>query len=115
MQVMNQVDILDLVKIDVHKTMPTPNDPAPIRVSIEALDKNKNVVFDADALRVFNRRISEEVIKRELDIKDPVTFRYIEELVGRMLSELYKNGLVALDDVSDAPEDPYKDVRNQYN
>jgi len=114
MQVMTHVDILDLVKINVFKGTPTPIDPNPIRISIDPIDRNKNLVFDDGALNVLNRKMAEFVIERGLSIKEETTFRYVEEFVGRMLSELHKNGLVLLEEAPDAPEDPYKDVRSQY-
>jgi len=114
MNILNHVDILDLVEVKVFKGMPTMADPAPVRVMVEAKDRGKNVVFDPDALKTLNEKISEIVIGRRLDIKDPNTFKYIEEYVARMVSSLYKNGLLILEDVPEASEDPYADLRKQY-
>ena len=114
-QVMQHVDILDLVNINVARGQPTPIDPVPIRVFVEPVDRTKNVVFDESALKVLNNKMSEFVLSRQLDIRDDNTFKYIEEFVGRMVTELYKNGLMALEDVGDEPDDPYQDVRNMYD
>jgi hypothetical protein len=114
MEIMKNVDILDLVKINVLKGVPTKADPAPIRVQIEPVDSEYNVVFDEEALNVLNNKIAEFVIDKQMSIGDEKTFSYIEEFVARMVSELHRNGLVELQEVGDTPDDPYKDLRNKY-
>lgn len=108
MQVMNKVDILDLVRIHVFRL---PNTPS-FEVEIEPLDKNKNVIFDEDALRVMNEKVSEKAA--QFEARDPRAKDYIQEFVGRMTSELYRNGLVSLEVVTDEPDDPYVDMRNKF-
>ena len=107
-----KVDILDLINIEVYPGMPTQADPAPIRVEVTALDKTKNVIFDTDALRVMNERITDRA--RQIDIRDPKLMKYVEEFIGRFVSELGRHDLVVLEDAPDSPDDPYATVRKQY-
>lgn len=107
-----RVDILDLVDIKVFPGMPTQADPAPIRVEVTAIDRTKNVIFDTDALRVMNQRITERA--RELDIRDSRLMRYVEEFVGRLISELGRHDLVVLEDAKESPDDPYVEARKKY-
>lgn len=109
MQVMNKVDILDLVHIHVFRIPNT----ARFEVQIEAIEKNKNVIFDEDALKIMNQKITEKAA--QFEARDPRAKDYIQEFVGRMTSELYRNGLVALDIVTDEPDDPYADIRKKYS
>jgi len=109
MQIMNQVDILDLVRIHVFRIPNT----ARFEVQVEAVDKTKNVVFDEDALKVLNQKVTERAA--QFEARDPRAIGYIEEFVGRLTSELYRNGLVELATVSDEDQDPYADLRKEYN
>ncbi len=59
-----------------------------------------------------NQRITEKA--RAMDIRDPKLMRYIEEFVGRLISELGRHDLVILEDAPDSPDDPYAKVRKQY-
>jgi len=111
MQIMNSVDFLDLVDIIVVRDRPTPIDPCPVAIHIEPLDKSKNVVFDSKALVSFNETISERIRNLNLSWKNPNTVSYIQEVVGRIVSEMYRNGLVALENASDSPIDHYADLR----
>lgn len=108
-----KIDILDLINIEVYSGMPTQADPAPIRVEITALDKTKNVIIDTDALRVMNERITERA--KTMDIRDPKLKKYVEEFVGRLVSELGRHDLAVLEEAPDSPDDPYVKLRKQYD
>jgi hypothetical protein len=110
MDILKNVDILELVRIYVYPGEPTREDPMPYRVEIQSIDPKKKVVFDEKALSVLNHRLTERAQEFD-DGRDPRVVDYIKEFVGRMLSELSRNGLVVLDDISDEPEDPYAAVR----
>ena len=113
MQILKNVDILDLVRIHIFRGQPTKGDPLPYRIEIQSIDESKRVIFDESALKVLNHRLTENVQKFD-DGRDPRVRDYIEEFVGRMLTELYRNGLVELEEIPDSPDDPYADVRNRH-
>lgn len=110
MEILKNVDILELVTIHVYRGDPTHDDPMPYRVMIESLDKGKKVVFDEKALQTMNYHLTEKAQQFQ-DGRDPRVKDYIQEFVGRMVSELAKNGLVVLEDVGDEKEDPYANLR----
>jgi len=111
MQIMEQVDFLDLVSVVVLRGQGSPIDPCPVLIQFEPLDETKNVVFDPDALRIMNQQVSDRIGSMKLKWSDPNARQYLEEFVGRLVAELYKNGLVALDDAKEGPDDPYQHVR----
>lgn len=112
MDIIKHVDILELIRIHVFRGEPSRKDPLPYMVEIEPLDKTKKIVFDEKALEVLNRKLTEKAQTFE-DGRDPRIKDYIQEFVGRMVSELARNGLVGLEDIGDAPEDPYAHIRKQ--
>ena len=114
MQVMNCVDILDLINIRILQGTPTIHG-APLYVQIEPIDRCKNIVFDTDALETLNNRVTEVVRDRQLSVRDPNSFKYVEEFVGRMVSELYRNGLVEIEEAKEGSDDPYEAVRHKYD
>jgi hypothetical protein len=107
MEIMKHVDILDQVTIHVFRMPNT----ARFEVQIEPVDKNKNVVFDEDALRVMNEKITEKAA--QFEARDPRAKDYIEEFIARLTSELYRNGLVELQEVEE-PKDPYQEIKDKY-
>jgi len=111
MEVMKNVDILDLVEIVVYQGTPTRENPCPLLVHFEPNDKNKNIVFDPQALKTLNENITDRVREMSLSLNDPNTIPYIKEFVGRMVSEMHRNGVVVLDDIGEASDDPYASVR----
>jgi hypothetical protein len=111
---MKNIEFLDLVNIVVTRGIPTAIDPCPVIVSFDPIDKEKNIVFDEDALKTMNNKITERMIKMGLNVRDPNVFEYIKEFAGRLAAELYRNGLIEFEDVKDAPEDPYAKVRNKH-
>jgi hypothetical protein len=101
------------VRIHVYKDAPSREDPVPYRIFVEAIEKGKRVVFDSDALRVFNHRLTENA-QRFDDGRDPRVKTYLEEFASKMISELARNGLIIIEDLPDASDDPYAAVRNMH-
>lgn len=110
--ILKSVDILDLIKVKVYKSKPTSEDPSPVRVVIETIEKTKKVIFDESALDILNKKLSERVAT--MSYYDPKTLGYIEEFAGRMVSELYRHGLVELEDIPEASGDPYGEVKKHF-
>ncbi len=107
-----KVDILDLISVTVVRLPPaSPQDLAPISVELIPHEEGKQVVVDETALATLNANLSEKAKQLELDPRNPQTFSYLQEFVGRMVSELYRNGLVELEDVPEGADDPYHKVR----
>lgn len=104
--ILKHVDILDLVTITVFRGKPTPGDLNPLVVTLDPIDVSKRLEWDTDALKVLNKKLSDKM--KDSDVHNPNTITYIKEFAGKMLSELYKNGLVIISDIPDAPEDPYQ-------
>jgi hypothetical protein len=104
---MNHVDILDLIKINVNQLF-----NGEVTVDLECLEQGKQVVLDEDALKYLNNVLTEKA--KNMSISNPNTLQYIKEFVGRMLSELSRNGLVVLEEISDTPQDPYRTAKNLY-
>lgn len=109
---LKHVDILDLVVVNIFKGKPSLQDPNPIVVAIDPIDPEKRVVFDPDALKVLNNKLTEKI--RGSDSTNPNTIQYVKEFAGKMVSALYKNGLVLIEDIPDAAEDPYAAARKMH-
>lgn len=107
---LKHIDILDLVTIDLYHTG-VATMPGHVSVSFTPLEVTKRVIFDESAKKVLEEKILERAANK--DLKDPKIANYIKEFAGRMLSELYKNGLVLLEEIPDAPNDPYWQVKQQ--
>lgn len=112
MKNLKNVEVTDLVRIHVLEGMSTPQDRLPYQVIVEPIDDTQRVVFDDGALKVLNDRITDKVQQFE-NGRDPRVIKYIEEFVARMISELYRNGLMILEDLPESPEDPYAAVRHK--
>lgn len=108
MDVMKHVDILELVKIDVYR--PNIYKPGEIAVKLIPFDKSKQVVVDPDELRQLEEKITEKCQQFD-DARDPRVGKYIEEFVGRICSDWHRMGLLLLEDIPDAPEDPYAEAK----
>jgi hypothetical protein len=111
MGILKNVDISELIRIHVFRDKPTPQDKMPYRVVVESLEKDKRVVFDPDALKVLNQKVTENA-QRFDDGRDPRVAEYIKEFISKMISELHRNGLVVLENIPDGPEDHYASLRN---
>ena len=112
-KVSGKVDFLDLVSVHIGRGVPTHVDPHPIEVNFEPLDRTKNVIFDENALKLMNAKVSEKIKSMQLKLDDSRTFDYIKEFVGRLTAELYRHDLVGFEDVKEAKDDPYSEVRNK--
>ena len=113
MQILKNVDILDLTRTHIYMGHTSKEDPLPYKVFIEALDPTKKVVFDESALQILNNKVTERVQQFD-NGRDPRVVNYIKEFVGRMLTELYRNGLVELEDIPEGSDDPYMEVKKQF-
>lgn len=107
MEIKGKVSVADLVTLTVNHV-----GRGHMMVDIIPLDKSKRVVFDPDALKAMNEKIVEKV--REFDIRDPRAKQYIEEFVWRMLPEMDRCGLMVVEDIPEAPDDPYQAIRRKY-
>ena len=105
MQIMNQVDILDLIKIIVYR--PEMLKAGAFQVDLESLDKSKRVVLDEDAVKSLNEIITDKCQQFD-DARDPKVAKYIEEFVAKMCSGWHRCGLLELEPIPDEPEDHYK-------
>jgi len=106
--IMNKVDFCDLVDVRVVHI-----GHGHIQVFYEPIDRTKNVVVDPNALREINNQITKRTIGK--DPRDPKVLKYIEEFVSKLTSELYRNGLVELDNAKEGKSDPYSDLRKMYS
>lgn len=109
--IMKHVDLLDLVRVEVNRIPGT----GQFRVFIEAIDKEKKVVMDPSAQKTLNNKITSICKEKNLSALDPNTIGYIKEFVGRVVSELARNGLVELADYEDRPDDPYAEIRKEFS
>lgn len=108
----SKIDILDLVNVTVVRLPPKgPQDLAPMSIEIIPHEENKMVIIDEKAMEVLNSKLTERSAQLQLDPRNPQTFSYLQEFVGRMISELYRNGLLELENVPDAVSDQYAKVR----
>lgn len=110
--ILKHVDILDLIVVNLFKGKPSLHDPNPIVVSVDPIDPSKRVVFDPDALRVLNDKLTEKI--KGSDSSNPNTIQYVKEFASKMISALYKNGLVIIEDIPEAAEDPYAAARKMH-
>lgn len=109
---LNNVDFLDRVRIHVFPGKPHPGDLYPFRVEVQSLDESKRVIFDEAALKKMNQILTEKA--SQFHPNDPRVRGYLEEFVGRLITELYRNGLCDLEDLPDQPDDPYEKLRKTF-
>lgn len=110
-EIMNHVDIAELVKVHVYR--PNVYKPGILNVSLEPLEEGKRVIIDEDAKKTLDRVLTEKCQEFE-DARDPKVAKYIEEFVSRMIIEWHRNGLMIIEDIPDAPDDPYAAARNKF-
>lgn len=110
--ILKHVDLLDLITVNIFRGQATVGDPNPYVISVVPLDQTKRVVFDADALKALNNKLTEKIHGK--NPSDPNTISYMKEFASRMISELYRNGLVLLEDIPDAKDDPYEQARKMF-
>jgi hypothetical protein len=109
---LKHVDILDLVTINIFKGPVSKEDPNPLVVSIDPLDRSQRVVFDDGALKVMNEKLTEKLADK--DARDSNTIEYLKEFVGRFVSELYRNGLCLIEDIPEGNADPYAEAKKLF-
>ena len=111
--ILKHVEFLDLVRIHVYRAPPEKNDKFPLRIEFEPLDKTKKIVFDETELKKMNEILTEKA--QQFHPSDPRLKMYIEEFAARVVTELYRSGLVELIENGDSPENPYAHLRKQYS
>lgn len=104
---MKNVNIADLIKIKVYQGK------SALDVQIECLEPGKDVIFDESALRELNNQLTERC--KTMSMADPKTEKFVEEFVYRMVTELYRNGLVELVESQAPIEDHYAKLRKNYH
>jgi hypothetical protein len=109
---LKHVDIIDLVTINIYRGPSVPGDVNPLTVDISPIDPTKRLIWDTDAIKTLNTKLTEKIAGTELN--HPNTVQYITQFAGSMLSELYRNGLVLFEDLPDSPDDPYAEAKRQY-
>ena len=111
MNIMDHVDVLDLIRINV--IQPNIMDKGAFQIDLVALAPDKRVIVDPDALAVLEARLLEKTQEFK-SIKDPRLVRYIKEFTGKMCSAWHRNGLLVLEDIPEASDDPYAAIRSKY-
>lgn len=109
---LSNVDFAERVKIRIFQGAPSQGDPYPFRVEVNSIDETKHVVFDTSALKKMNEILTEKAA--QFNPSDPKLRDYLKEFVGRMVTELYRNDLVVLEDLPDQPDDPYEKIRKNF-
>jgi len=104
---MESVDILDRIHIIVFQ-----HTAGHFDVTFECREKDKQIVLDSKALATMEQKVMD--LCRDKNAADPNTRGYIEEYIGRLLTEYHKLGLAVIEDVPDAPSDPYQALRKKY-
>ncbi len=104
MDIMGKIDILDLVSINV-----TVDRFGHLFIDIACIEEGKQVVLSEEISRALGEKATEVALGKSKN--DENVIGYIKEYTGKMLSEAYKNGLVEIEDIPDAKEDPYKKFR----
>ena len=106
--VMKHVAFTDLVRVHVIEDR-----PGHVSVEFECLEKGMQVEFDTGSLKELNARINEKIQSfAHSDIPNAKIKEYVSEFVTRMAEALHKNGLVEINPIPDAADDPYADLRN---
>jgi len=104
--ILKNVEINELLKIEVFN--PNVYKRGEIQVSIEAVEKGKKVIIDEDASRTLEEILKERANNNFADVRDPKMKKDMEEFVARMCVEWHRNGLLIIEDIPDAPSDPYE-------
>lgn len=102
--IMDSINILDRIDILVMQ-----NVPGHFNVTFECKEKGKRLVFDPKALATLKEKVNHLVQGKNAN--DPSVRGYIEEFVGRLIDKLHNVDLCAIEDLPDAPDDPYEKVR----
>lgn len=108
MDIMKHVDILDLVEVVI-----VVDNYGSMSIDFLCREPNKRVVIDENAKIKIERDIASKLVGKSKN--DENALGYAKEFAGKMLSALYQNGLVELEDIPEAPDDPYKSLRNVRN
>jgi len=109
---LKHVEFYDLVRVHVFRGQPSVENPCPFSVEFEALEQGKRVIFDDSSLKKMNEILTEKA--SQLNASDPRVRDYIGEFAGRLATELYRNGLAAIENVPDSPTDHYLSARNAH-
>lgn len=105
---MDSIPLLD--RVDIHIFQPHPGH---FNVDFVCKEANKQLTFDPKALSTLQEKVYEKA--KDKPANDANTRGYIEEYVGRLITEYHKHGLCVIEDIPDAPDDPYAALRRQLN
>ena len=107
--ILKNVDILDLVNIIVQRDYNSTI--GKFNISIVPLDETKRFYIDSFSKKVLEDKILERT--SNLSVFDDKTKFAIQEFAGRYISEIYKHELCGLEDIPEAKDDPYADLRKK--
>jgi hypothetical protein len=108
--ILKHVDVSDLINIKIVR--PNVKRPDLILVDITAIEKGKRVVIDETALQKFNQIITEKA--GQFSARDPKASDYIKEFAHKMCSGWHRSGLLIIEDIPEAIEDHYAEMRKKY-
>ncbi len=107
--ILKNVEINELIKITVFN--PNMYSAGQIAITLDAIEEGKRVVIDPDAAMKLNEILKERANNKFESIKDPKMKKDMEEFVARMCIEWHKNGLLIIEDIPDAPSDPFEEAK----
>lgn len=107
--ILKNVEINELIQIDVFN--PVVWSPGQIEVSLQAVEKGKRVVVDPDAMETLGVVLKERANDKFESARDPKMKKDMEEFVARMCIEWHKNGMLIIEEIPDAPSDPYEEAK----
>ena len=107
--ILKNVEINELINIDVFN--PNIYNTGAFEVNIEAVEKGKRVVIDTASMQKLGHILKERANKNFESVRDPKMKKDMEEFVARMCIEWHKHGLLIIEDIPEAPSDPYEEAK----
>lgn len=107
--ILKNVEINELLRIEVFNT--NIYDHGQIEINLEAVEKGKRVIIDEDASKKLGEILRDRANDKFDNTRDPKMKKDMEEFVARMCVEWHKNGLLIIEDIPDAPSDPYEEAK----
>ena len=107
--ILKNVEINELINIDVFN--PNIYSAGQLEISITAVEKGKRVIIDTGATQKLAHILKERANSKFESARDPKMKKDMEEFIARMCIEWHKHGLLVIEDVPDAPSDPYEEAK----
>jgi len=107
--ILKNVEINELLQIDIFNS--NVYSPGQLEISIESVEKDKRVVIDEDASKKLCEILKHRANTKFENVRDPKMKKDMEEFVARMCIEWHKNGLLIIEDIPEAPSDPYEEAK----